>query len=278
YRIRGTAITPAELLGILERTADVISLGELERTLADGYEPPRGRILTFDDGYREHHDVVAPLLESRWVTATFYVATQMHAEGAVAAVDAWYWALDNATRPMATMRLPTGTEFRGAVDRLEGKTAWVAGAPKMALLAATPEQQRVMVSTLADSLGCGLPEDLAARLYMRREEWRDLAARGHRIGAHSVHHPRLTQLDAHALQREVEESVRTVAELGEPVAFAYPDGALDDRVVAAVRRAGVSSAVTCMPGVATAGVELLRLPREFVSPSPDGVRPLACPQ
>jgi peptidoglycan/xylan/chitin deacetylase (PgdA/CDA1 family) len=87
-----------------------------------------------------------------------------------------------------------------------------------------------------------------------------------RVGAHSVSHPRLTQVADDALRAEVQGSVDAVRQLGGLVAFAYPDGACDERVEAVVRKAGVSSAVTCDPGVVTRGVNLQRLPRRFVLP------------
>jgi peptidoglycan/xylan/chitin deacetylase (PgdA/CDA1 family) len=54
-----------------------------------------------------------------------------------------------------------------------------------------------------------------------------------RVGAHSIRHPRLTQLDDDVLQAEIEGSVDAVRRLGGPVAFAYPDGAYEERVVRA---------------------------------------------
>ncbi len=90
-----------------------------------------------------------------------------------------------------------------------------------------------------------------------------------RVGAHGVGHPRLTPVGEGGLRAEVEGSVAVVGRLGDPVAFAYPDGAYDARVVEAVQRAGVSSAVTCEAGCVGPGADRLRLPRVFVSaPSP----------
>ncbi len=223
--------------------------------------------VTFDDGYREHLDVVAPLLAEHGVPATFYVTTGLHGDGDhVAVVDAWYWLLDHATARVACVPLPGGGEYRGRLDTYEGKAAWVQGEPKAALLAATLPQQARMVAALAESVGCEPPPDVAASLYLRPCEWVDLVGFGMRIGAHSVGHPRLTQLGDEALRAEVHGSVDVIRALGGPVPFAYPDGAYDERVVREVRRAAVSSAVTCEPGVVERGADAMRLPRIFVVP------------
>jgi peptidoglycan/xylan/chitin deacetylase (PgdA/CDA1 family) len=269
YRMRGTALTVPELLRVIEQAHPIIPLDAVERALADGGAPPRGSVLTFDDGYREHLDVVAPIFAARGIPATFYVAAGLHGQGpAVAVVDAWYWLLDHATARDAQVPLPAGGVYRGRVDTPEGKAAWVGGAPKAALLAADPPQQAGMLRALAASAGCDLPDELAARLYLQRGEWPALVALGMRVGAHSLTHPRLTQLDDEALHAEVQGSVEALRPLCPPVAFSYPDGAFDARVVREVQRAGASSAVTCEAGVVRAGADRLRLPRLFVTPRP----------
>lgn len=264
YRMRGTAVTVAELERILDEAEPIVSLEAVERASGRGDDPPVGSVLTFDDGYREHLDIVAPLLAARGLTGTFYVATGLHGEGsAVALVDAWYWLLDHAERGAGLVPLPDGGVFQGRLDTADGKAMWVAGPPKAALLAAAPIHQRRMLDALAYSSGAALPGDLAAQLYLKPVEWRSLVCLGMRVGAHSISHPRLTQVCDDALNQEVGESVRTIAEICAPVAFAYPDGAWDQRVVASVRAAGVSSAVTCEQGGVMADGDILKLPRYF---------------
>ncbi|MES2638565.1 MAG: polysaccharide deacetylase family protein [Myxococcota bacterium] len=268
YRMRGTALTVAELERVLDEAGPIVPLAAVEGALVAREEPPTGSVLTFDDGYREHLDVVAPMLAARGATATFYVATGLRGNGsAVGVVDAWYWLLDHAERGSATVGMPDGGTFRGRIDTAEEKAAWVGGPPKVALLAATPAEQRRMLHALAESTGTTMPPDLARRLYLASEDWLALVQIGMRVGAHSVGHPRLTQLSDEELDREVGESIATIAATSAPVAFAYPDGAFNERVVGRVRAAGASSAVTCEIGVAGGGVEVLRLPRLFVAPS-----------
>lgn len=266
YRIRGTSLTPEEFEQTLDPLGPVIPLEAVENALRAGQEPPCATVLTFDDGYREHVDVVAPLLVKRGMTATFYVATGLHGAGRdVAVVDAWYWLLDHARSRVATESLPDGGRFEGRVDTIEGKRLWVEGAPKAALLASSRTQQRAMLAELQEHLDGELPDGLATSLYMTPTDWSTLVDLGMRIGAHSVGHPRLTQLDDVALDAEVGESVARVAERSPRVAFAFPDGAHSERVRAALRRAGVSSAVTCEPGVVMGTSELMRLARRFVA-------------
>lgn len=276
YRLRGTALTPSEFVDLLDQNESIVPLDAVERALTLDEPPPSGRVLTFDDGYREHLDLVAPMLRERGLTATFYIPTGMHGDRAeVAGVDAWYWLLDHAEHPSPVVHAPDGSALRGRIDSTNGKHAWVSGAPKAAFLAATPGVQATMLAELADSTRSSVPRQLAAQLYMRPSDWALLAGMGMRVGAHSVRHPRLTQVSAASLREEVAASVLTASGFGSQVSFAYPDGAFDDRVVAEVSRAGVSSAVTCEPGVVLRGADVLRLPRVFVTgaPSPEPATP-----
>lgn len=71
-------------------------------------------------------------------------------------------------------------------------------------------------------------------------EVREVAERGMEVGAHSMSHPKLSELPPKLVEEEVRESRRVLGEvLGEPVeGFCYPYGDIDKAAVGAVREAG----------------------------------------
>jgi peptidoglycan/xylan/chitin deacetylase (PgdA/CDA1 family) len=79
---------------------------------------------------------------------------------------------------------------------------------------------------------------------------RELLAAGVTVGSHTRTHPRLTELDEARVEAEVGGSKSSLeAEIGGTVQhFAYPFGLFDDRVVAAVRRAGFRTACSTRSG------------------------------
>jgi peptidoglycan/xylan/chitin deacetylase (PgdA/CDA1 family) len=82
---------------------------------------------------------------------------------------------------------------------------------------------------------------------MDEPELRKLAAAGFEIGAHSVTHPDLSQLDFESCLREMTESRDTLERvIGAPVrTFAYPFCRYGPAALAAVRAAGFAAAVSC---------------------------------
>jgi peptidoglycan/xylan/chitin deacetylase (PgdA/CDA1 family) len=82
---------------------------------------------------------------------------------------------------------------------------------------------------------------------MTADELRSLAAAGVELGAHSVNHPDLSQLDREACLREMAESRLALEGLtGQPVrTFAYPFCRYGDAALAAARESGFIAAVTC---------------------------------
>jgi peptidoglycan/xylan/chitin deacetylase (PgdA/CDA1 family) len=79
------------------------------------------------------------------------------------------------------------------------------------------------------------------------DEIRELAEAGVEIGAHTVTHPDLAQLDRERCLREMSESRQTLEQItGHPVrTFAYPYCRYGDGAVEAAREAGFLAAVTC---------------------------------
>ncbi len=104
---------------------------------------------------------------------------------------------------------------------------------------------------------------------MSEAELVGLAARpGVSIGAHTLTHPRLDELEAGAAEREIRGSGEALAALlGQPVAtFCYPHGAYTPETVALVQRAGFSAACTVEQGSALRLGSRFEVCRVYISP------------
>jgi peptidoglycan/xylan/chitin deacetylase (PgdA/CDA1 family) len=102
--------------------------------------------------------------------------------------------------------------------------------------------------------------------YMTCAQLVEMADAGVIIGAHTRTHPDLRRCTEQELDTEVAGSKGDLEDLlGRPVTtFAYPTGLFDERVEAAVERAGFSDAVTTRRGWLRSGTPRFRIPRSFV--------------
>ncbi len=111
------------------------------------------------------------------------------------------------------------------------------------------------------------PEGLEAAPLMSAGQLREVAAQGFAVGSHSLSHPRLASLETPQIVHELAASKRTLEDqLGRRVDHVcYPYGSHDLRVVEAAAEAGYVTGTTCRRAPATAGDDLLTLPRKPVS-------------
>lgn len=106
------------------------------------------------------------------------------------------------------------------------------------------------------------PPGVPRQEMLRAEDLRELHAAGWTVGAHSVTHPHLTELDVAAARREIDESRRWLEELlGSSVRhFAYPYGEADPELRVHVAK-GFASACGTRLGLVRCGDDRYLLPR-----------------
>jgi peptidoglycan/xylan/chitin deacetylase (PgdA/CDA1 family) len=98
-------------------------------------------------------------------------------------------------------------------------------------------------------------------------QMRDLVARGHVIGNHTMAHVDLVGRSQSSLYHQVEYAQRVLDDqLGfRPRVFAYPNGTHDRNARRRARNSGFELAFTAGPGVTISSARPMRAPRTFVS-------------
>ncbi len=109
-------------------------------------------------------------------------------------------------------------------------------------------------------------EGEAEERLMDRTQVKEWLAAGHEIGAHTLTHPRLTQIPAAQAREEIGASKRRLEDIfGVEVRhFCYPYGDHDDRVVELVREAAYATACLASGGLVTSDTDPYRLNRLMV--------------
>lgn len=124
----------------------------------------------------------------------------------------------------------------------------------------------LVTGRMGDTSNWTIPEVGAELPLMSWDTARNLASDGFQWGAHTVTHPRLTDLDAAGCRSELTEARRRLeAELGRPVAhLAYPFGACNAVVREMAAETGYATACSTRPGLSGPDDDLLALHRVTV--------------
>jgi peptidoglycan/xylan/chitin deacetylase (PgdA/CDA1 family) len=237
----GLSISPAHFraqLAVIARMAQPLSLAEAARSLAAGHVPPRGLVLTFDDGYADNLETVLPFLEERSMPATIYVTSGNRG-------GEFWW--DRLVRVMGSRGSTTD------INRVAGE------------LQSMPERERELQLAELGATG-SIPRPVRHRSLTVAELQRIAASPLVEIGAHGESHAPLTGL-ARARQRDEALGSRLELErlIGRPVSsFAYPHGAIAPETIEIVQQAGYATACCSKSDVATPESPRLSLPRLWV--------------
>jgi peptidoglycan/xylan/chitin deacetylase (PgdA/CDA1 family) len=115
-----------------------------------------------------------------------------------------------------------------------------------------------------------------AQKLMNEQEIRAWMAAGQEIGAHTVTHPRLTQLPPELARAEIFDSKKGLEDrFGVPIRyFCYPYGDCNEQVRGWVGEAGYEAAATIEPGVNGPDADPLRLRRFMACQPHSGLRSL----
>jgi peptidoglycan/xylan/chitin deacetylase (PgdA/CDA1 family) len=233
----------------------------IEAIRSGGRLAPRSVLVTFDDAYDDLAEHAWPILRRHGVPAVLFVPTAYPDRPDRAF---WWDRLDSAV---------LAGHGRRTLDTPFGRLDLADRAARRRAVAALREELRRREHDEAMAIVDGLLAELGApppaSSVLGWDALRALAGEGLGVAAHTRSHPLLSRLPADRLDDEVGGSVedlRRAIPAALPL-FAYPSGGLDERAVAAVRRAGVVAAFTTERGVNDlASADPLRLRRFNVGP------------
>lgn len=246
-------------IGSLCRVFDVVPLDDAVDMLRRGRLPARAAAITFDDGYADNAEVALPVLKRHGANATFFICTgyldggRMWNDSVIEAVrGARGSVLDLAYIGLGTHAIATVEQRRAAIVALI-----------RALKYLPVEQRSAKVEAVCAASGANLRNDLM----MRRDHVLELHAAGMRIGAHTVTHPILANVDPAVARHEIvagRDALQSIT--GSPVTlFAYPNGKPGEDYLpehaAMARELGFKAAVSTTWGVADADSDFFELPR-----------------
>lgn len=275
HNVRGTWCFPSggtagprgleRQLWALRRFATVVPAEAALQRLVEGRPLPRSAVaLTFDDGYADNLELVAPLLERLGLPATFFLIPGLLSRSLFAWWETLGWAFARTSRASLEwegVRHPLGSVRERALAH-----ELVAAALKRRDRQARERDVAELVALLAP-----VGEPPGPELFLGWSGARALVARGHAVGSHSSFHAILAQEAEQAQRSDLLESRRDLeAGLDVPVPLlAYPNGTsadYDAGTLRAAAAAGHTFAMTTTEGFNRPDTPRLEIRRAFMLP------------
>ncbi|MCB0352883.1 MAG: polysaccharide deacetylase family protein [Bdellovibrionales bacterium] len=233
----------------LQRNFEVVSLPEcLERLRSPGRKKRRKQFaaVTFDDGYRDNLEIGSPILHDYGIPFCIFLATG-YLDGSWSP---WWYDLEGVISSLAEIDI----EWKG--ERLQFSSATVDEKAKAFTVLhdifrkSNFREHGELLSLLRAGGNLDAIPTVTRRPFLSWEDVRELARSPLvNFGAHTVHHPVLSQETPEIVLQEAEQSRRRIEEeLGSRVnLFAYPYGdsqAATLREFALLEQSGLDMSVT----------------------------------
>ena len=250
------------LQALKDLRANVLPLGEALERLHAGTLPPRGVVLTFDDGFYDFLRLAVPLMREFSVPATLYLTTHYTRHPCAVFNPMASYLLWKSNRPVIEwpeIDLPPSPnrdlgERRVILDAL-GKFAAARNLDTVA--------KDALLRRFASHLAIDYDPLHAARMFhlVTPEEAAEISRAGFDLQLHTHRHR--TPRDRELFVREIRDNRDCLLQITgvEPVHFCYPSGDYTPEFFPWLRELGIRSATTCEAGLARADSEPMRLPR-----------------
>jgi peptidoglycan/xylan/chitin deacetylase (PgdA/CDA1 family) len=154
-------------------------------------------LITFDDGYKDNHDIALPILKKHHASAIFFITTNF--------IDSNNWLWHDKVRYLVVSGKLNENEAEHQLKRMNK------GLPFNDSFKNKVER---------------LFKEVPKRLMMNWVEVQKLLDNGFVVGAHTANHKLLTSLDENAQQKEMESSLNAIKQSlnVQPLHFAFPNG------------------------------------------------------
>ena len=242
---------------------NVLPLNEAVPMLREGRLPARAAAFTFDDGYADNHHVAVPILLHNRLSATFFVSPGYLDGG---------WMFNDSVvefvRRAPGLELDLTQTVLGdlgvrSVASLDARRRLVA-----ALLPSLKTAPRAVRDEFCAQLqSAAKVSHRPGSLMMSSDQVAAMHRAGMGVGAHTMGHPILAELDRASARREIVDSRRVLQGItGAKIElFAYPNGRPDvdylKSTVGLVKEAGFDAAFSTAWGAATRQSDPFQLPR-----------------
>lgn len=203
----------------LSKSFHLIHLNDLLDFLKNGHRlPDKALLLTFDDGFREMHDIVSPILLQKGIPATFFINSDFTDNHNLC----FQHKASLIVEHLSQYKISKAVQKK--IEKLLGQDKLKETSINSSILAIKYDE-RNLVDQIAETLAIDFNNYLEKyQPYLTTPQIHRLISDGFTIGGHSIDHPFYADLTLKEQVRQTMESVRMVRDTFNLAygAFAFP--------------------------------------------------------
>jgi len=246
---------------------NLVGTDDVINAVTRSIELPKDSIwLTFEDGYKDHFDYVAPILEQKGIDAAFFPVSDTYENGSLLDVNKIHYILasvDNdeslLTHLVAEMEVEglAKSDFHNlwnSTDKSSRYDTEVVIFFKRMLQRDLPFElrQKILARMFENLVGRSIKE-VSEELYMSKDDLISLCKKGFNIGSHTSSHMWLNSLTTVEQEKEIAKSLDALRSIRNEVSnwiMCYPYGAYNDATLSILEKMGCALALTNIVGTA----------------------------
>ena len=258
-----------EQIEYLRKNYQIVTAEEVINSIDNGdVLPPKAALLTFDDAYIDHYLYVFPILDKYKLQGSFYTPVMTVTENKVLDVNKIHYILastdekNEIIKDIQTLLSQYQSEYGlksfdfyfkklARNGRFDSKEIIFI---KRLLQSELDEELRGRIADELFVKYVGINEStLSQELYMNREQIITMRKHGMHIGCHGSNHYWWTRLSAQELEREVDLSLKFLADIGVDMnnwTACYPNGLYDSQSARILSEKGCKFAMTIEADIA----------------------------
>lgn len=263
----------------LRKNKNIVSTSDVVRAVSGKIALPDNSVwLTFDDGYKDHYEYVAPILEKFGFDAVFFPVSDTYTSNKLLDVNAIHYILASINREEDLISLLRDEmsgegysykEFESLWDSVNKSSRYDSENVmffKKVLQRELPigVRHRVLENIFGTVVG-KTQSNLSKELYMSESEILSLADRGFTIGSHTASHKWLNHLSRDEQKNEIDKSLDALSKIRGTLdnwTMCYPYGGYNEDTLDLLKDANCALAVTTRVGAVNISTEhKYRLPR-----------------
>lgn len=223
-----------------------ISLKECLKYLREGDRPANCLVLTFDDGYKCVYKKAFPILKKYKIPATVFITTGPISDGSMLWYDQLMYMIGKAKVKEFSLPFLPGKTYR--VDTVANKKRAFCSLVRHFKRIEFNEVERKL-EIVREKLKVNKEELSKKELMLTWDEIKEMKDTGLiSFGAHTVHHPILTEIGIENAKYEIKEAKRVMEEKLRTTVehFSYPNGDHNTKIENIVKSSGYTCACTTM--------------------------------